>query len=182
MGIICSLLERRGGGERQNKTYFFFPFCFLNKTNICQPNTNWQHSFLKENKARPSWALTRLLYLCLTCGAHVLLSFPWSEQPCTVSSLVPLAHLKSTSMLFLCSRSASPCALVARSWSKPPGAARAPGLAPAPASDNTHAHPSPKTCEGRLEINTQPSRNASQGNLTGSIELSQINHSLLWLA
>lgn len=86
-------------------TFFIFSPPFLNKAKFCQPNRNWQHSFKKQNKAHPSWALTRLLYLCLTCWAHVQFSFPWSEQACcTLSSPVPVAHLSFLSA----SRSMSP--------------------------------------------------------------------------
>lgn len=70
--------------------FFFFP-TFLNKAKIHQPNRNWQHSFKKQNKARPSWALTRLLYLFVS---HML-------GPCAIQ--LPLLWAG-----FLCSAFPSP--------------------------------------------------------------------------
>ena len=140
MGIICSWLVWLKKKPTTTTLSSLFFFSFLNKAKICQPNRNWQHSFKQQNKAHPSWALTRLLYLCLTCWAHVQFSFPWSEQACcTVSALVPLAHLS----FFSASCSCHPCAPVECSWSKPPAAAQTPALASAPSSDKAQAHPSP---------------------------------------
>lgn len=141
MGVVCSLLVC-GGKGKQNKTVFFFspPFLFFNQ-NICQPNMNWQHSFKKQNRPCPSWALTKLLYLCLTCRAHVLPSLPGCQQhrafPCPSGTLT--------------AQPCSPCAPVAHSWARL-RCSSAPRLAPAPSSYRTHVRPFLRPSELRGKV------------------------------
>lgn len=156
--------------------FFFFP-TFLNKAKIHQPNRNWQHSFKKQNKARPSWALTRLLYLFVS---HMLgpcaiqLPLLWAGFLCSAFPSPP-GTLKLFLWFLLC---------VEHSWSKPPGAAQTPVLAPAPNSDKAQVYPCPRTPELEVEAGNwySPFHKCILEKTLGPIDVSPINRSLLWLA
>lgn len=161
MGITYSWLAW------EKKTYYhLFSFCFffpfLNKAKIHQPNRNWQHSFKKQNKAHPSWAVTRLLYLFVS---HVLgpcaiqLPLMWAGLLCSAFSSPP-----GTLKLFLW---LPLCVTPVPQWSTADPSPQEQPRLQCWLQPQTQTELKPilvpdlQSCKQRLEIDTHPSRNAS---------------------
>lgn len=158
------LLACVGEKNQQPPPFLFFSFFFslLNKAKIYQPNKNWQHSFKNQNKARPSWALTRLLYLFVP---HVLgpcaiqLPLMWAGLLCSAFPSPP-GTLKLFLWLPLCVTSVPRWNTADPSPQEQPRLQR--WLQPQTQTKlKPILVPDLQSCKQRLEIDTRPSRNAS---------------------